>query len=352
MRNKWVSDIADLVASWRMANDLKDKRIIAEAAQNIILTTTIKRFCGKNVDFQYFRYNFPDKGWFAITPIFQQKGMLNTEYVCEEVVIPNQLKVIFELLTVLVEIYHKNVNSNEEVDFKQIKASKDFQTFLEKTSQLQRFALGNMASEELTVMFVYLYNTLVLHAYIEIEHFPTCIWDWRYLERTAFYTIGGVAYSLFDIHHGILRHNRLSPFGSDHPFVENDPRLTLLSNVADNPCTLFTLSDHTRFSPSMFKLDPASLDNDLREAAKLYCHEYISFKKNIVKLPILFKYYQEDLGGSTESVLCWLSSCLSNFQQKKLAAIMLDDSYEIEWLESWAPSPKLLVGAHHFSDCG
>ena len=109
-----------------------------------------------------------------------------------------------------------------------------------------------MASEELTVMFVYLYNTLVLHAYIEIEHFPTCIWDWRYLERTAFYTIGGVAYSLFDIHHGILRHNRLSPFGSDHPFVENDPRLSLLSNVADNPCTLFTLSDHTRYVLPLF----------------------------------------------------------------------------------------------------
>ena|SRR3990167_8035216 len=64
--------------------------------------------------------------------------MLNTEHVCEETVIPNQLQVIFELLTVLVEIYHKNVNSNEEVDFKQIKASEDFQAFLIKAAKLQR----------------------------------------------------------------------------------------------------------------------------------------------------------------------------------------------------------------------
>jgi hypothetical protein len=96
-------------------------------------------------------------------------------------------------------------------------------------------------------MFVYIYNILVIHTYIECEQFPSNIWDWCFMEQTAYYTIGGVAYSLYDIHHGLLRHNKPSPFSQSVPFYDTDPRKTLMQSIVFNPCTLFTLSNHTLY---------------------------------------------------------------------------------------------------------
>merc|ERR1712107_368949 len=76
-----------------------------------------------------------------------------------------------------------------------------------------------------------------------MERFPENQWDWRYLECTAYYTVAGMAYSLWDIHNGVLRHNRPSPGGVDLPFYPDDPRINILTRTAPfNPlCSLSSL---------------------------------------------------------------------------------------------------------------
>src|SRR3990167_11488456 len=140
---------------------------------------------------------------------------------------------------------------------------------LMKMQKKKKISLSKVQAEETTVLFVFLYNIIVLHAYIEIEAFPTCLWDWRYLERAAYYTIGGVAYSIWDIHHGLLRHNRPAPYGLDVLFYDSDPRKNLQKNIIYDPAIIFTLCNHTKhvfsflfplsFSPSILPPSPSFL---------------------------------------------------------------------------------------------
>lgn len=118
---------------------------------------------------------------------------------------------------------------------------------------------------------------------MELEAFPANIWEWKYMERTAYYTIGGVAYSLWDMHHGVLRQNKPAPGdGKDLPFYTNDPRLSILQHVISDPCIIFTLSNHTIYSPSVFRLEPNSIREDLKQAANLFCQNTISFASHRV----------------------------------------------------------------------
>jgi hypothetical protein len=53
-------------------------------------------------------------------------------------------------------------------------------------------------------------------------------------------------------------------------------------------------------------------------------------------------------------VLLWVAKFLTQQQSKILKDLLIqcDETpgiYEVNWLDSWQPSPKLLVGAHHFS---
>lgn len=105
--------------------------------------------------------------------------------------------------------------------------------------------LSELNGQEIAVVFVNIYNTLLLHVYMEIESFPENIWEWKYLERKAYYIIDGSAYSLWDIHNGILRGNKPYPDGNEIPFYPNDPRLVFHDKLIPDPCLLFTLSNHT-----------------------------------------------------------------------------------------------------------
>lgn len=58
---------------------------------------------------------------------------------------------------------------------------------------------------ERLAFFVNVYNALVLHAFLIHGGFPASYLEWRYITKSAHYSIGGSAYSLDDILHGILR---------------------------------------------------------------------------------------------------------------------------------------------------
>lgn len=142
--------------------------------------------------------------------------------------------------------------------------------------------MDSLNVEETTVFFVNLYNILVLHVYMELEKFPSSIWDWKYMEKEAYYTIGGVAYSLLDIHHGILRNNKSPPGTKFIPFFAQDPRSKMIHQVISDPCIIFTLSNHTIYSPSVFRLEPSSLREGLAKAESFFCETTIFFKKHTV----------------------------------------------------------------------
>ena len=66
-----------------------------------------------------------------------------------------------------------------------------------------------------------------------------------------------------------------------------------------------------------------------------------------MKIPKLLKEYCTDFTPeySEEKLLAFIKGHLTAAQRKSLDAIQLDPNFEIEWIQSWSPSPKFLVGA-------
>jgi hypothetical protein len=250
LRDIWVRYIGEMAAAWKMSNYLKDPSVVLVAQQGIHLSAALTRRVGRSAPpgyFQYFIESFPEKHWFSIPDLFQSRGMLNIDYESDATESEDIMHTVLLMLHQILQLIHLNLTEKENyVDFTALKESDEFQHFLRLSFLLQKSSMEKLSAGQTTVMFVNLYNTLLLHAYVELEKFPENVWEWRYLERTAYYTVSGVAYSLWDMHHGVLRHNRPSPGGNEIPFFSDDPRLAILDKIIYDPCVIFALSQHSQ----------------------------------------------------------------------------------------------------------
>jgi len=103
-----------------------------------------------------------------------------------------------------------------------------------------------MSKQQRTVLYIHLYNLLVIHSYV-VCGFPENLMEWRHIERFASYSVGGVTLSLADILHGLLRGNKPTPWNRAKHLEPDDRRLEY-SSIPYDPRILFTLSQHNRYS--------------------------------------------------------------------------------------------------------
>ena len=123
------------------------------------------------------------------------------------------------------------------------------------------FDLRALVVGERLVATAQIYNMLVVHAFVLHGDFPSNLWDWRYFERKTYYTIGGVAYSIGDLHHGVLRGNRVAPWDCEPMFPSSDPRAAFHAEEADlrDPRMLFVLAMHNGYALTHSLLTLSSL---------------------------------------------------------------------------------------------
>jgi uncharacterized protein DUF547 len=110
--------------------------------------------------------------------------------------------------------------------------------------------------------------------------------------------VGGLAYSLDDIEHGLLRGN-VPKFGSRRPPMRrDDPRLAHMPLAYDERMH-FAMYSASRSSPPLRVFDAGKLDVQLEEATAEYLRRQVRVEDGgaLVVLPRQFYWYADDFGG-------------------------------------------------------
>ena len=130
-----------------MASDLNDQEIIVAGIQNLLLSATFTKRYGRNTppgNFQYFGECFPDRRWFNIKIVLEQRGLLNIipdEEKPEE--LTNPLQDTLAMLQHAIQLIHTHGTApDNEIDFKTIKESEDFAKFQHSVCKLQTVSLN------------------------------------------------------------------------------------------------------------------------------------------------------------------------------------------------------------------
>eukprot|EP00906_Rhabdomonas_costata_P015542 RCo022334 len=147
------------------------------------------------------------------------------------------------------------------VDYESLANSAEWRFYLRLTTELQRVDLLALSRNERLAFLFNLYHGLVLHGQLALGHPKTSG------ERAAFfstigYSLGGHVFTLNDIHHGLLRGNRVPPGTLKKPFCPSDPRQ--IFGVTCPPAVLsLALFQGFRGSPPFRVLSAESPEADL-----------------------------------------------------------------------------------------
>jgi hypothetical protein len=112
--------------------------------------------------------------------------------------------------------------------------------------------------------------------------------------------IGGLAYSLDDIEHGLLRGN-VPKFGRlRSPMRHDDPRLAYMPLAFDERIH-FAMYSAARSSPAMRVFSAGSLDVQFGQATAEYLRRTVRIEQEgaVVVLPRQFYWYSRDFGGES-----------------------------------------------------
>lgn len=154
-------------------------------------------------------------------------------------------------------------------------------------------------------------------------------------------TVGGHAYSLDDIEHGLLRGNAPKYGKPGPPMQRSDPRLAYVPLALDDRIH-FALYSACRSSPPLRVIHGERADAELEAAARDYVRATVRVKDEgaRVKVPRVFRWYTEDFGGE-EGVLEFVVARLDD------AAVELIDRrqgdvrikyYDFDWTLNQTPT--------------
>ena len=185
------------------------------------------------------------------------------------------------------------------VDYDAIRGSDAFRRYRALTNGLREFDLDILPGDDERLAFwVNLYNTLVVDGIVSLA-IEKSVLDHPGFFRSLHYDIGGRAFSLNDMEHGILRGNRHPPFFPVRPFRRWDPRRWWSIREPD-PRVHFALVCGSRSCAPIEYYDPERINDQLDEAARSFVNssEVLVFpEENRLMLSEIFRWYQGDFGG-------------------------------------------------------
>ena len=149
-----------------------------------------------------------------------------------------------------------------------------------------------------TPFWLNVYNALVLDAVIarSVTDSIRSVGDFH---EESKYEVGGHAFSLDDIEHGLLRANVPARRGARRPMREGDPRQQLAPLLFDERVH-FAMYSACRSSPCFAVFADAGLDAQLEAATRRYLAAHVRLADGGAALyvPKLFDWYEADFGGT------------------------------------------------------
>ena len=218
------------------------------------------------------------------------------------------------------------------VDYKAMKNSAKYRTYLELAEQLQVFDLKSLVTrEEKLAFWINLYNTIVVQGIVELE-LASSVREVSNFFTHISYRIGDYTFSPDEIEHGILRSNARPPHRIFSVFRKNDPRREFALNTLD-PRIHFALVCGSRSCAPISFYEAGAIDEQLDIATKNFINSsevIILPEKNKILLSQIFNWYIKDLGKRKDLFKFLLRYLNPDDKAKYLVEHM--DTIEVEYL--------------------
>ncbi len=218
------------------------------------------------------------------------------------------------------------------VDYKAMKNSAKYRTYLELAEQLQVFDLKSLVTQEEKLAFwINLYNTIVVQGIVELE-LASSVREVSNFFAHISYRIGDYTFSPDEIEHGILRSNARPPHRIFSVFRKNDPRREFALNTLD-PRIHFALVCGSRSCAPISFYEADAIDEQLDIATKNFINSsevIILPEKNKILLSQIFNWYIKDLGKRKDLFKFLLRYLNPDDKAKYLVEHM--DTIEVEYL--------------------
>jgi len=216
-------------------------------------------------------------------------------------------------------IYNKYLlPDGSALDYDGVSNSDEFSIYALSTSRLNAVDISELSLAEKKVVFINLYNALIIHGNIVIGN-PTSVAERGTFFTSTSYMIGGLKYSLNDIEHGILRGNKPPPFSLFQPFGRNDPRRFHSLPLPSDPRIHFALNCGAKSCPSVKLFSVENLEEELNIASEAFCEDKDSFdideSTTTLYLSKIFYWYEIDFGADIYERLTTISKYLSQPKQ-------------------------------------
>jgi hypothetical protein len=211
------------------------------------------------------------------------------------------------------------------INYAKLKKSEAFRTYRELAASLDSFSLELLISQEERLAFwINMYNSMVIHAVIELDVVSSVKEITGFFESVA-YRIGDYIFTLDDIEHGILRANSKPPQNPAPCLGQNDERKKFVLDTLD-PRIHFALGCGVRSRAPFAYYDAGHIHEQLDRASTDFVNSaevIILPEKMAVYVSQIFLWYEDDFGGNT-AVLNFIARYLQRREKAEFVRENLD----------------------------
>lgn len=209
----------------------------------------------------------------------------------------HMLSTASELAAVIASFLSRNVSKETGfVNYAKVLDCPDFVNYMKIARKLRYFDPTLLSPSQRKAFFLNIYNALLIHAIAVVKR-PKNKFDRIQLYNSAAYSIGGRAYTLNDIEHGVLRCNRRNTgkLTKNQQFEPEDARLQCVLPEPMDPRIHFALNCGAKSCPPVRYYDPEDVSPALDNATKAFLLGVeIDANKNNVMLSKIFQWYRTD----------------------------------------------------------
>jgi len=217
---------------------------------------------------------------------------------------------------------------NGKLDYSRLRGSTEYRQFNWATAELQQVDLNSLSQEQSKGFFVSLYNLLLAHALAEYGPMETPFAYW--VQTTVRYQVNMLRFSLWDIYHGILRCNSVSPVGYHFTQLPKDSPQRKLAQEKLDARIHFCLASSINAALEN-PIDSSDIEGWLQRASQKFVSEQVRVRadKKKVELGPIFDAFKKDFGKTDADVAKFAGQFLTDEAKQQLETVLASNDSRV-----------------------